>query len=195
MNIDKALILKWVNFAQGEVLSMRNCFRERGGKFFSRPLGVGILIVFVSYWYVFSPTADKIRIAEINLKAAEVTKQYAEDYENLQIRLETLKSKLPRVKEPDAWLLDEVRRTLREEGIVPLSTSSPTEMAGPAYRMLAITVRCQATYGQIASWISRLERSDSFLLVSEMKIKKDEEPVGSNTADVKIVTLVPKGGG
>ena len=56
-------------------------------------------------------------------------------------------------------------------------------------------MRCQGNYPQIASWISRLERNAALLFVRELGLSKDATPIGSNTVDVSITTVVPLAGG
>lgn len=182
---------EWAIFLQGELLVMRDSFRERGAKFFQRPLGLGAIIVFCAYWYVYLPPVQRMALIQENLMAAQAASQYAEDYKSLKARLEGLFLKLPRVENPEGWLLAEVRRTLRAEGIVPLSTGSPKEQKVQQYRFISMEVRCQATYSQLASWIARLEGGKNLLFIKELTLRKDEEPIGSNTAEVTITTVVP----
>ncbi|OIO08382.1 MAG: hypothetical protein AUJ52_08315 [Elusimicrobia bacterium CG1_02_63_36] len=185
----------WGPFLQGELLVMKDSFRERGPKFFQRPLGLGLVIVFAAYWYVYLPPLAKMSRIEEDLAASKASAQYVDDYKSLSARLESLFAKLPRVKNPGGWLLEEVRKSLREEGIVPLSTSPPTEQKIEAYRFISMEVRCQATYPQLASWIARLEGGNNLFFIKELNIRKDAEPIGSNTAAVVITTVVPAGSG
>jgi hypothetical protein len=186
---------RWAQFLQGEILVMKDAFRERGAKFFQRPLGLGAIIVFAAYWYVYLPPLDRMVEIEEGLAAAQASAQYAEDYKSLTARLENLFTKLPRVQNPGNWLLQEVRKSLRQEGIVPLSTSPPREQKVEQYNFISLEVRCQATYPQLASWIARLEGGSNLLFIKELTVRKDSEPIGSNTAEVTITTVVPAGGG
>ncbi|PCI36641.1 MAG: hypothetical protein COB53_08910 [Elusimicrobia bacterium] len=191
----KEELIQWGDFAREEVLIMRDSFRERGAKFFQRPLGLGALIVFTVYWFVYVPPVQKMMQLEEELNAARAASQFADDYKSLKARLENLFTKLPRVKDPENWLLQEVRRTLRAEGIVPLATTSPREQINGGYRFISMEVRCQATYSQIASWIARLEGGKNLLFIKELLLRKDDDPIGSNTATVIITTVVPSGDG
>ena len=178
-----------------ELVVLREQMRERGWKFFSRPLAMAGVAVFTAYYYVYLPPIEGAKKVEVDLKAAVATSTYAEDYQNLRARLDGLYTKLPRTPDPQSWILDAVRKTLRQEGIVPLSISPPTDTTKAEYRFISISVRCQASYPQLASWISRLERNESLLFVQDLQVRKDQDPIGSNTADVTITTVVPKGGG
>ncbi|MFH1723142.1 MAG: GspMb/PilO family protein [Elusimicrobiota bacterium] len=185
---------RWFSFLEGELYVVRNALRERGGKFFMRPFLVGGLGIFAAYWYVYLPPAGRLVEIEEELSAAEVSSQYAGDYKSLKARLDGLYERLPRTRNPETWLLTAVRRTLRQEGIVPLSTSAPAETVRENYRFISISVRCQASYPQIASWISRLERGQELLFIKSLTLDKDAKPIGSNTANVTITTVVPREG-
>ena len=185
---------EWGIFLKGEIIVMKDSFNERGPKFFQRPIGIGAIIIFVAYWYVYLPPVNKMIQLEQDLLAAQASSQYAEDYKSLKARLENLFAKLPRVKDPENWLLGEVRKTLRAEGIVPLATGSPRAQKVEQYLFISIEVRCQATYSQLASWIARLEGGENLLFIKQLNLRKDEDPIGSNTAEVTITTVVPAGG-
>ncbi|MBI3297467.1 MAG: type 4a pilus biogenesis protein PilO [Elusimicrobia bacterium] len=194
VSLGKADVQRWVSTAGTELTVLRDQFRERGYKFFIRPLGMAGAAMLVGYYYVYLPPLARASKVAVELGAAQATAQYAEDYKNLTARLDGLYTKLPRTDDPQGWILAEVRKTLRQEGIVPLSISTPTDAPRGEYRFISIQVRCQANYPQIASWISRLERNESILFVSELILRKESEPIGSNTLDVTITTVVPKGG-
>lgn len=191
-NITKADLERWLGLAGAELTVLRDAFSERGYKYFSRPLGMSCVIVFVAYNYVYLPPIARAGKVATELAAAQATSQYAQDYMDLKARLDGLYTKLPRTEDPQGWLLSEVRKTLRQEGIVPLSISPPQDAVKGEYRAISIAVRCQANYAQIASWISRMERNESILFVSDLDLHKDTEPIGSNTVNVTITTVVPK---
>lgn len=186
---------RWGKFLQGELQVTRDALKDRGAKFFMRPLGMAGVLVFVAYNYVYLPPIARQKSVAAELSAAQATSQFSEEYQNLKSRLSGLYTKLPRTQDPQGWILNEVRKTLRESGIVPLSISPPNEMAKPEYRFVTIEVRFQASYDQIANWISRLERNPSLLFVREMALAKDPDPIGSNTVNASITTVVPTGGG
>ena len=185
---------RWARNAAAEALVLREALRERGAKFFMRPLAMAGVTVFASYYYVYLPPLAKAKSVADELATAKATGQYAEEYQNLQSRLSGLYTRLPRTPDPQGWILNEVRKTLREESIVPLSISPPNDTVKGAYRFITIEVRCQGNYPQIASWISRLERNPALLFVRNLGLRKDANPIGSNTIDVAITTVVPVGG-
>ena len=177
-----------------ELTVLRDALRERGAKYFMRPLAMSGVMVFTSYYYVYAPPLAKAKGVAEELATAKATSQYAEEYQNLQSRLSGLYTRLPRTQDPQGWILNEVRKTLREENIVPLSISPPSDMAKGEYRFITIEVQCQGNYSQVASWISRLERNPALLFVHTLNLRKDAQPIGSNSVDVKITTVVPVGG-
>lgn len=177
-----------------ELTVLRDALRERGAKYFMRPLAMSGVMVFASYYYVYAPPLAKAKGVAEELATAKATSQYAEEYQNLQARLSGLYTRLPRTQDPQGWILNEVRKTLREENIVPLSISPPSDMLKGEYRFITIEVQCQGNYSQVASWISRLERNPALLFVHTLNLRKDAQPIGSNSVDVKITTVVPVGG-
>lgn len=194
VNITAADAQRWLKSAMAEVTVLKDALRDRGAKFFSRPLGMAGFVVFAAYYYVYLPPLSTAKRVSDELATAKATSQYAEEFQNLQSRLSGLYTKLPRTQDPQGWILNEVRKTLREESIVPLSISPPNDTVKGEYRFITIEVRCQGNYPQIASWISRLERNPALLFVRDLTLRKDADPIGSNTVDVAITTVVPLGG-
>jgi hypothetical protein len=194
VNITAADGQRLLKGAVAELTALREAMRDRGAKFFSRPLAMAGVAVFAAYYYVYLPPLSKAKQVSDELATARATSQYAEEYQNLQARLSGLYTKLPRTQDPQGWILNEVRKTLREESIVPLSISPPNDTVKGEYRFITIEVRCQGNYPQIASWISRLERNPALLFVRDLGLRKDADPIGSNTVDVAITTVVPVGG-
>ena len=141
-NITGADAQRWVKSGLAEVTVLREALRDRGAKFFSRPLGMAAVAVFASYNYVYLPPLSKAKRVSDELAMAKATSQYAEEYQNLQSRLSGLYTKLPRTQDPQGWILSEVRKTLREESIVPLSISPPSDIVKGEYRFISIEVRC-----------------------------------------------------
>ncbi|TBR22316.1 hypothetical protein EPO15_08315 [bacterium] len=193
-NITAADAQRLAKSALAEVTVLREALRDRGAKFFGRPLGMAAAIAFAAYYYIYLPPLTNAKKVSDELATAKATSQYAEEYQNLQSRLSGLYTKLPRTQDPQGWILNEVRKTLREESIVPLSISPPNDLVKGEYRFITIEVRCQGNYPQIASWISRLERNPALLFVRDLTLRKDADPIGSNTVDVAITTVVPMGG-
>lgn len=176
---------------QGEVAVLRDALREKGVKHFARPIGLGLLAVVVSKHLVYSSGQAAIGRVQADLTATEATARYAADYMDLKARLAGLYSRLPDAKDPGQWLLDAVRESLREEGIIPTSFSTPMERAADNYRFVSISVACSASYKELASWIARLERSKSVLFIGELMVEKKTEPLGSNKVTISIATVVP----
>jgi len=181
--------LAWI---QADLLSIRESLRVRGGKFFGRPIGLGAVIIFCAYFYVYRAAGNLKARVEKDYNAAQATTKYSEDYKNLKARLDGLLTRLPMTEDPGNWLLQAVRKSLREEGIVPLSTSAAKETVTESYRFISIDVDCQASYQQIGSWISRLERGAELLFIQTMRMTKDNDPIGVNTVKVTITTLAVK---
>ncbi|MEE8425251.1 MAG: hypothetical protein V3S11_05460, partial [Elusimicrobiota bacterium] len=125
MALDKKAIERIFAAIQGDLINVHRSLKDRGGKYFQRPLLLGGLMVFCAHFYVFQAAGKRSIRINNEYGAAQATITYADEYKSLKLRLDAIKRKLPRVKNPSNWLLKAIRSTLREEGIVPLATSPP----------------------------------------------------------------------
>lgn len=194
MNIGPEDFRRWASYLEGEFKLVRDGLRDKGAKYFARPLGGCALVLFVSYQYVFMLPKNQLVVVERDLDAARATARYAGDYEDLRSRLNGLYARLPRTTDPETWLLSEVRESLRLEGIVPNSFSSPSSEIGAGYKIVSLTVSLSAGYRQLASWVARLERGRSLMHVRDFTLVKRGRPIGMNNVTVTVVTIVPLGG-
>jgi hypothetical protein len=194
MNIDKDKLEALKGRILAEFSSVQGAFQEKGAKYFQRPLVLGGMVIFASYFYVFQTGGDLSNRYSTELDAARAIDQHAEEYQNLRLAIDTVRNKLPRTRNPDEWLTQSVRRTLREEGIDALETSAPKESKKASYRILTVTVKMQSNYHQVASWISRLERSKKLLFIKALRLRKDPERIGKNAIEVDVTTVIPVGG-
>lgn len=188
-------IQRFLESLQGDLMNVRTALNDRGGKYFQRPLVLGGLMIFTAYFYCYKAAGEMNVRIDTEFGAAQATVQHADEYENLKIRLDAIKRKLPRTKNPGVWLLGAIRSTLKEEGIVPLSTSPPEETSKKGYRFITISIKCQSSFRQIASWISRLERSKKLMYIRQMRLRKEPSVLGENTAEIQITTIVSAEGG
>lgn len=176
----------------GELQGLRQSLREKGAKYFQRPLALGGVVLFAAYFYAYQSTAEtKIRV-ENELAAAKAIAQHGERYKDLKSQLDEFQDRIPKNSQPERWLEQETRDTLRLEGIVPLNISTPKETVREELRFISITVSCQASFRQIASWIARIERGKNLMYIEIMTLKKDELRIGENLAELKITTIAAK---
>ena len=195
MNLKKEDLQRALSFLQGELLVLRDCLRDKGAKYFARPIVMGALLILGTHHYVYQAPETAGARADKELKAAHATARFAGDYKDLQARLDGLLLKLPRTRDPESWLLESIRTTLREEGIVPTEYSAPTDVNMGGYRFISITVKFEAAYKEIGSWVARVERGTSLLYIQSFTLTKKPKPIGRNSVDVTITTLVPAVGG
>jgi len=191
LEINKNNLQRWAAAAAAEVKVLKDSLRDKGPKYFARPLALGAVMVFASYNYVFKAPQQAMTTALTELDAAKATSQYANDYQDLKDRLNRLYSSLPRTNDPEAWLLSEVRESLRQEGIVPDSFSSPTDEAGVGYKLVSLTISLTTSYPQLAAWVARVERSRYLMHIKDVKLVKKQKPIGMNTVDVSVSTIIP----
>lgn len=193
MEIKKEVLRRYASAAQAELGVLRDAIRDKGVKHFSRPIGMGLVMIFCSHFYVFKPSETALKKVSSELEATTATAQYAGDYKDLRARIDGLYTRLPRTKNPEEWLLTEIRETLRQEGLVPDSISSPQMDTGPGYQIVSRAVALTAEYRQAGAWIARLERNKSLLHVADMTLTKKKLPIGSNKIMVTVATIVPEG--
>lgn len=190
MALNKNAIARVLARFQSDLLNVQSTLKDRGSKYFQRPLLLGGIMIFAAYFYVYSAAGKMSVRIDRAYGAAQATVEHAEEYENLKIRLDTIRRKLPRTKNPGNWLLQAVRATLKEEGIVPLSTSPPEEVSQRGYRFITIKVRFQSNYRQIASWVSRLERNKKLMYIQQMRLIKEPRLLGENEVEIQVTTVV-----
>lgn len=176
---------------QNELRIIRSGFSEKGPKYFQRPLVLGAMMVFCGHFFVYKKGVANKSAAQQALAASQATNEFAEEYRRLKAELEGLSTKLPRTSSPETWLLDAVRRTLREEQIVPLETSPPVQASSRGFRFISLTVAFRAKYAQAASWVSRLEHGGELLFVRKLEVRKDGQEIGQNLVSATVTTMVP----
>ena len=193
MEIKKEVLQRYLSGAQAEFAVLRDAIRDKGIKRFGRPIGMGLVMVFCSHFYVFEPSKSALSRVSAELDATMATAQYADDYKDLRSRIDGLFTRFPRAKDPEEWLLSEIREALRQEGLVADSISAPQTESGVGYKIVSRAVALSAEYRQIGTWIARLERNKSLLHVAEMTLTKKRQPIGANRITVTISTIVPEG--
>ena len=194
IKIDKDEILRSLQRIQGELIALKNVLKLKGAKYFQRPLAIGAVLMFTSYHFLYVGSRGSLESIAVALDGARATATYAEDFKSLKMQLANINRTLPRTKNPQEWLLNSIRKTLREEGIVPLSTSQAKLDFQKGFQFISITVNLQASFPQVASWLSRLERSKRMLYIKSVTVKKDNENIGENSVTVEVTTMV-KGSG
>ena len=194
IKIDKDEILRSLQRIQGELIALKNVLKLKGAKYFKRPLAIGAVLMFTSYHFLYVGSRGSLESIAVALDGARATATYAEDFKSLKMQLANINRTLPRTKNPQEWLLNSIRKTLREEGIVPLSTSQAKLDFQKGFQFISITVNLQASFPQVASWLSRLERSKRMLYIKSVTVKKDNENIGENSVTVEVTTMV-KGSG
>ena len=183
-----------LSILQSDLTNLRDCLRERGVGYFQRPIALGLFLVFAAYYFVYKSPEKAQRLVNQELSAVQATLQYAGTYKDMKERLQILSSMLPKGPDTERWLLESIRESLRQEAIVPISFSPPKEAKVEGYRFISITVTCEASYRQLASWVARLERGEALMYVEKLKLDKKTKQIGINTAEVTITTAIQQEG-
>lgn len=180
-----------VEWLQNEVRVIRLAFADKGARYFQRPLILGALMVFCAHFFIYKAGVQGKIAAQQSLAASQATNEFADEYRMLKTQLDGISARLPRTNSPETWLLDAVRRSLREEQIVPLETSPPTQSVFKGFRFISLTVTFRAKYAQTASWVSRLERGGDLLFVRKLEVRKQDGEIGQNLVTATVTTMVP----
>ena len=193
LSIGRDDFMRWASQGAAEFKLIQHAVRDKGPKYFARPLVLAAVMIWASYHFVYAPPREQMGDVANKLQAVQATMQYASDYEDLRDRLNILRTKLPHTNDPEGWLLSEIRESLRQESILPNGFSTPKQQSGPGYRLVSITISLSARYSQLANWIARIERSKSLMHIAELHIAKTSKPIGMNQVDVTVTTIVPAG--
>ncbi|MFH2203922.1 MAG: type 4a pilus biogenesis protein PilO [Elusimicrobiota bacterium] len=190
LQFNKDAVLRNLSRVKSELQSLQMVLKLKGAKYLQRPLAIGAVLVFASYFYFFQKSATMLNAMTLQVDAAAATATFADEYKGLKAQIEGINAKLPRSKNPQEWLLNSIRKTLREEGIVALSTSKSKEEDKKGYRFITITVELQASFPQLASWVSRLERNPKLLYIKALSMRKDTDNIGQNAVTVEVMTVI-----
>lgn len=190
IKIDKDAILRSLSRIQGELVALSIVLKLKGVKYFQRPLAIGLLMVFATYHFLYKASGESMAHISEQLDGAQATSTYADDFQALQKQLARIQRSLPRTKNPQEWLLNSIRKSLREEGIVPLSTSQAELEIKKGFQFITIRVDLQASFPQISSWISRLERNKKMLYIKSVAMQKDNINIGENSVTIEVMTIV-----
>lgn len=190
LQFNKDAVLRNLSRVKSELQSLQMVLKLKGAKYLQRPLAIGAVLVFASYFYFFQKSATMLNAMTLQVDAAAATATFADEYKGLKAQIEDINAKLPRSKNPQEWLLNSIRKTLREEGIVALSTSKSKEEDKKGYRFITITVELQASFPQLASWVSRLERNPKLLYIKALSMRKDTDNIGQNAVTVEVMTVI-----
>jgi hypothetical protein len=177
-----------------DLANLGDSLQDKGWKYFQRPILLGLIMSLATYQLLYHAPVRRLVDIQGEIEASEATVKYAPQYKDLKERLAILYSMLPRTKDPEAWLLNAIRESLREEGIVPISFSPARSTRVEGYRFLSISVNCNASYKQLGSWIARLERGDALMYVDHFELQKRPKTPGVNVSQVTITTVVSEGG-
>lgn len=179
-------ILEELTFIVGSI-------RARGIKHYAKALGIGVALMFASKKLVYESATDKLGKIKGQLEAARATAQYADTFKELDGNLHAFSARLPPTQKSEVWLFDTVRDSMKAEGLVALSISPVQVVETKEFRFMTIALTFSAKYGEIASWIARLEGSKQLLHVVSLSVHKGKD-IGSNEVQAVIASLVPRVG-
>ncbi len=157
---------------------------EKGIEPFKKPLLYALPIVLGLYFFVYSPTTDKLNNKTIELENIEFIAEFFEEYSNAKLRISSLQSQLPATKDKADWLNYILTSNAKEHAIDIDGITAQKEVAISDYYIVSRTVSITTTYSKLGKWICDMENSPIFLKITDFNLKKD--PVKRGYVKVKL---------
>lgn len=192
---DAASLAAWVQRFPTEITGFISILREKGFRHFQRPLLAAVIPIAGMYWFVYRGSAEQLAQMRTQVIALTSVVKYAPKYHDLQDRLDAFYSSLPRDKDHARWLTENVRETLKEEGISAGSLTEANEENRGGFAVVSLRLTARLRYKQCAMWIARLERLRYPVHVMKLSLRKDTNEVGMNDVDVTVAAVFIKEGG
>lgn len=185
MAIDIPALLEKV---QGEISFVNSTIKDKGSNRFSRPIIIGGLLVFGSYWFVYAPPGKKLAGLARQLDTAKATAQFADAYKDVHARLYSIYPLLPRPEQ--ASVTANIVETLRLENIISDSLQPPSEseVAGLLHQNVSVTMT--VGFSELLAWLLRVEAHRPVLHLSSIEIRKKNRE--KYEAQVVVSTVIPK---
>lgn len=181
---------RMVSYLQSEASFIQTTLKDKGSNRFSRPLALGAIIVFFSYWFIYLPPIKKLQGLEKRLKTARAIAEYADQYKVIRERLLALYDLLPLPAGPS--LTETIVESLKAQNIVADSLQPPavTESAGMVFQSVSVTMTLK--FSELTTWLLRIEESKPRLHVSSLNVKKKTDVLGKNEVTAVLTTAIPK---
>ena len=176
---------------------MVSTFKDKGAGRFSRPLLLGVFVIYAANAALYKPATKKLSGLQKRIDAVRATVQYAEQYQGLRARLNEARSRLPAPAGRGSWLTNSLIEAMKEEGVIADSINPPQESPLNQFYHQKVNVTVRARFPQLAAGLHRLETTKPLVHIHSLSISKGraegtEAEIGINQADVGVSTLVPQ---
>ncbi|MBI4377049.1 MAG: hypothetical protein HY549_11430 [Elusimicrobia bacterium] len=166
-------------------------FRERGLKYFARPLVLGLAVVYFCYAFIYSIPVKKRFWLEGEIKVARQRSQFADTYQSLRGRLSEIYAKSPSGKERSNWLTQRLLESLKAEGVISDSILPPEELVQAGVVIQKVRVPATFRFDQLYNWLQRIERLQPAAHILSVDLNKNTNAPGMNTVICEVGTMIP----
>jgi Tfp pilus assembly protein PilO len=165
---------------------------EKGTEPFKKPLLYALPVVLGLYFFVYSPTTEKLNNKTIELENIESISEFFEDYSNAKLRISSLQRLLPATKDKADWLNHILTSNAKEHAIDIEGITPQKEVPISNYYVVSRSVSLTTTYAKLGRWVCDMENSPIFLKVTNMNLKKDPVKRGYVKVNLTLSTVFAK---
>lgn len=181
---------QFVGFIQSELNFIQTTIKDKGSNRFSRPILLGGMLIFIAYWFVYSPPIKKLAGLDRKLSTARATAEFADQYKEVRERLHALYALLPTAQDPS--LPEAIVDSLKSQNITADSLQPPVVMDSSGMLFQNVNVAMTLKFPELTAWLLGIEAAKPLMHVSRMTIKKKQDALGKNEVTAVLTTAVPK---
>jgi type II secretory pathway component PulM len=192
MKIDAEQFDKAIRRVKEEWSIASSTLKEKGAERFGRTFALGIMAIVISYYMIFLPPQKKLSGLQRRIDAAKATADYADQYKGLHDQLNSLYTILPPASAREQrWLTNAVLDSMKAEGIISDSVVPPEEVLDQGFAVQKQSISTSLKFSELVSWLNRLETNKPLMHVDSLSLMKKPDPVGTNSVNCEIGTVIP----
>ena len=192
LNLDPEQLERIIKRVKDEWSIAYSTVKEKGPERFGRTFALGLVAILICYFMVYVPPNKKLSGLQRRIDAAKVAADYADQYKGLHDQLNFLYMILPPSSAREQrWLTNAVLDSMKAENIISDSVVPPEEVIEQGFAVQRQNISTQLKYSELVSWLNRLEANKPLLHVDTLSLTKKTDPLGTNTVDCEIGTVIP----
>jgi len=166
--------------------------RLRGAKRFGKAFGIAGALVALAYFLVYKPPQDKISRLQKEIDTARAMSESGTAYQDLRTQLASSYGILPHMKDQQQWLSNAMIDSLRADNLTPELFRPVVETESTGLIFQTSTVQLTIKFGDLYSWLMRLEGATPLMHISTLDIAKKNDMLGWNVVSASVMTAIPK---
>ena len=190
--MDKDDFVKLGNQLVDEIMMVRSTMQDKGWQRFIRPLVLGGIFLFGSYYLLYAPPVKKLAKLDGKIRVAMTTAKYADQYKELKLRLMAAYALMPAPKDRNGFLYSAILDSLKAENIVADGLQPPNERESNGLLFQEITITMTVKFSELYAWMARVENLKPMVHISSLQLTKKADPVGLNLVVCTLSTVIPK---